>query len=104
MMVYLSLIHIFYTRYMDDIVIIAPSKEIAREWLAKIKEFLRARLHLDTNKKTKVFYMRQGVNAYGFKIKATPVSYTHLDVYKRQARDGLGPRCPTLPQNQCEAP
>lgn len=60
-----------YTRYMDDIVIIAPSKEIAREWLAKIKEFLRARLHLDTNKKTKVFYMRQGVNAYGFKIKAT---------------------------------
>ena len=29
------------------------------------------RLHLDTNKKTKVFYMRQGVNAYGFKIKAT---------------------------------
>ena len=60
-----------YTRYMDDVVIIAPSKEIAREWLAKIKEFLRARLHLDTNKKTKVFYMRQGVNAYGFKIKAT---------------------------------
>lgn len=60
-----------YTRYMDDIVIIAPSKEIAQEWLAKIKEFLRVRLHLDTNKKTKVFYMRQGVNAYGFKIKAT---------------------------------
>lgn len=28
-------------------------------------------LHLDTNKKTKVFYMRQGVNAYGFKIRAT---------------------------------
>ena len=60
-----------YTRYMDDIVIIAPSKEIAQERLAKIKEFLRVRLHLDTNKKTKVFYMRQGVNAYGFKIKAT---------------------------------
>ena len=60
-----------YTRYMDDVVIVAPSKEIAREWLAKIKEFLQVRLHLDTNKKTKVFYMRQGVNAYGFKIKAT---------------------------------
>ena len=60
-----------YTRYMDDVVIVAPSKEIAREWLAKIKEFLQVRLHLDTNKKTKVFYMRQGVNAYGFKIRAT---------------------------------
>ena len=56
---------------MDDIVIIAPNKEIAREWLAKIKVFLQERLHLDTNKKTKVFYVRQGVNAYGFKIKAT---------------------------------
>ena len=29
------------------------------------------KIHLDTNKKTKVFYMRQGVNAYGFKIRAT---------------------------------
>ena len=60
-----------YTRYMDDIVIIAPNKEIAREWLAKIKVFLKERLHLDTNDKTKIFYVRQGVNAYGFKIKAT---------------------------------
>lgn len=60
-----------YTRYMDDIVIIAPNKEIAREWLAKIKVFLQERLHLETNQKTKIFYVRQGVNAYGFKIKAT---------------------------------
>ena len=29
------------------------------------------RLHLETNQKTKIFYVRQGVNAYGFKIKAT---------------------------------
>ena len=60
-----------YTRYMDDVVVIAPNKEIAREWLAKIKVFLQERLHLETNQKTKVFYMRQGVNAYGFKIRAT---------------------------------
>lgn len=60
-----------YMRYMDDVVIIAPDKEIAREWLAKIKVFLQERLHLETNQKTKIFYVRQGVNAYGFKIKAT---------------------------------
>lgn len=60
-----------YTRYMDDVVIVAPSKEIAREWLAKIKVFLDERLHLETNSKTKIFYVRQGVNAYGFKIKTT---------------------------------
>ena len=62
---------IVYTRYMDDVVVIAPNKEIAREWLAKIKVFLQERLHLETNQKTKIFYVRQGVNAYGFKIKAT---------------------------------
>ena len=59
-----------YTRYMDDI-IIAPSKETAREWLAKIRQFVKERLHLDLNSKTKIFYLRQGVNAYGYKIKAT---------------------------------
>lgn len=60
-----------YTRYMDDIIIIAPSKETAREWLAKIRQFVKERLHLDLNSKTKIFYLRQGVNAYGYKIKAT---------------------------------
>lgn len=60
-----------YTRYMDDIIIVAPNLEIAREWLAKIKVFLLERLHLETNSKTKIFPMRQGVNAYGFKIKTT---------------------------------
>lgn len=40
-----------YTRYMDDI-IIAPSKETAREWLAKIRRFVKERLHLDLNSKT----------------------------------------------------
>lgn len=60
-----------YTRYMDDVVIVAPNKEIAREWLAKIKVFLQERLHLETNQKTKIFKLRQGVNAYGFKIKTT---------------------------------
>lgn len=60
-----------YTRYTDNAVIIAPNKEIAREWLAKIKQFVKRRLHLDLNSKTKIFYMRQGVNAYGYKVKAT---------------------------------
>lgn len=60
-----------YTRYMDDVVIIAPDRETAREWLAKIKAYLDERLHLETNSKTKIFSVRQGVNAYGFKIKAT---------------------------------
>ena len=53
------------TRYADDAVILAPNKETAREWLTKIKQFVKNALHLDLNSKTKIFYMRQGVNAYG---------------------------------------
>ena len=70
-----------YTRYADDAVIIAPDKETARKWLAKIKQFVKKRLHLDLNSKTKIFYMRQGVNAYGYKIKAT-----HLELRTESKR------------------
>ncbi len=61
----------FYTRYMDDIVILAPDRDTARSWLTKIRIFLHDKLHLDLNSKTKIFSLSQGVNAYGFKIKAT---------------------------------
>lgn len=71
----------FYTRYADDVIIIAPDKETAREWLAKIKQFVKDALHLELNSKTKIFYVRQGVNAYGYKIKAT-----HLELRTESKR------------------
>ena len=70
-----------YRRYADDVVIIAPDKETARKWLAQIKEFLNRELHLDINSKTKIFKMRQGVNAYGYKIRAT-----HLEIRTESKR------------------
>ena len=70
-----------YRRYADDVVIIAPSKATAREWLAKIKGFLQKELHLDVNSKTKIFKLRQGVNAYGYKIRAT-----HLEIRTESKR------------------
>ena len=75
-----------YTRYMDDIIIIAPSKETAREWLAKIRQFVKERLHLDLNSKTKIFYLRQGVNAYGYKIKATHLELRTTSKRKEKRR------------------
>lgn len=66
---YLCIKH--YTRYMDDIVIIAPNKDIAKEWLFKIQTFMKNRLHLETNQKTQIFPLKQGVNAYGYKIRTT---------------------------------
>ena len=75
-----------YTRYMDDIIIIAPTKETAREWLAKIRQFIKEKLHLDLNSKTKIFYTRQGVNAYGYKIKATHLELRTTSKRKEKRR------------------
>lgn len=61
----------YYTRYMDDIVIVAPNKEMAKDCLGKIQSFMTKRLHLETNQKTQIFPLRQGVNAYGYKIRTT---------------------------------
>lgn len=61
----------YFTRVADDIVVVVKSMEFAWEKLAQIKAFLEERLHLEANEKTKIFYVRQGVNAYGFKIKTT---------------------------------
>lgn len=71
----------YYTRYMDDIVFIAPTREKAQEWLLKVVTFLTERLHLNTNEKTKIYPLRQGVNAYGFKIRTT-----HLELRTESKR------------------
>ncbi len=60
-----------YVRYMDDIVIILPTLEKARDVRDKIKQFLNDKLNLETNEKTKIFPLSQGVNAYGYKIYTT---------------------------------
>lgn len=61
----------WYIRYMDDIIIIVPTKEQAQEVLSKLTIFVRNNLQLEFNQKTKIFPLEQGVNAYGFKIYTT---------------------------------
>jgi len=61
----------WYTRYMDDIIIITHTKEEAQKHLERIKWFLNEKLDLQTNSKTKIFPINQGVNAYGYKIWTT---------------------------------
>lgn len=41
-----------YARYMDDVIILAPNKEVAHCWRLAIEIFLATRLHLDLNRKT----------------------------------------------------
>lgn len=62
----------YYVRYMDDAVIIVKTKEEAQELLKAIGQFVVKHLKLQLNpKKSQIFPIEQGVNAYGFKIYTT---------------------------------
>ena len=56
----------YYVRYMDDIIVVLPTKEEAQRAKESLTAFLNERLDLQTNEKTKIFPVDQGVNAYGF--------------------------------------
>ena len=65
-------LHIRYlVRYMDDFVLLLPSKVIAKEILDKITIFLDEKLHLKLNNKTAYFKASQGVNFCGYRIWKT---------------------------------
>lgn len=62
----------WYVRYMDDMVAVVPTREEAKELKNNIVRFLRERLNLSENpKKSQIFPLKNGVNAYGFKIWTT---------------------------------
>ena len=58
----------YYFRYMDDSVLMVSSKEEAKYYLEKIKNFLFLKLGLCLNKKTQIFKSKQGINFCGYKI------------------------------------
>ncbi len=58
-----------YVRYMDDAVAIVDGRDKAKWLLKEMKLFLGNRLNLVANpKKSQIFPLKQGVNAYGYKI------------------------------------
>ena len=62
----------YYTRYMDDMIAIVDGKDKARELKRNMEQFLIDRLKLEANpKKSQIFPLKQGVNAYGYKIWTT---------------------------------
>ena len=58
----------YYSRYLDDSVILVKTKEEAKRALEKIKKFLKENLELELNQKTQIFKSKQGVNYCGYKI------------------------------------
>ncbi len=62
----------YYVRYADDVIAIVPNKSEAISILNNMIQFLKDELDLDISvKKTRIFPLEQGVNAYGFKIYKT---------------------------------
>ena len=58
----------YYFRYLDDSIVIVPTKEEAKQALQAITRFLKENLKLELNKKTQIFKNKQGVNFCGYKI------------------------------------
>ncbi len=61
----------YYSRFMDDIVVVLPNRILAKTMLRNMRRFLATSLSLQTNAKTKMFPYQQGVNACGYKIHPT---------------------------------
>ena len=58
----------YYSRYLDDSVILVKTKAEAKQVLEEIKKYLKENLELELNKKTQIFKSKQGVNYCGYKI------------------------------------
>ena len=58
----------YYSRYMDDSILLVKTKKEAIEALDKIRKYLKQNLDLELNKKTQIFKSSQGVNYCGYKI------------------------------------
>lgn len=57
-----------YIRYMDDIIILSPSKELLHHYKIVLEKFINEKLHLELNKKTAIRPCSLGVDFCGYKI------------------------------------
>lgn len=63
----------YYVRYMDDIIMVFPTKAEAQTAIAELEAFVSEHLHLETNEKTRVFPVAQGVKTLGVRIYITHI-------------------------------
>lgn len=61
----------YYTRYMDDIIMVHESKEYLNDCLIKMTEVLEQELLLSFNGKTQLFPIKNGVEYIGFRFYLT---------------------------------
>lgn len=61
----------YYTRYMDDLVLIHEDKEYLNACLAELRETAKQRLKLEFNDKTQIFPLSEGVDYLGWRFYLT---------------------------------
>ena len=61
----------YYTRYMDDLVLIHQDKDVLEKCLAEIREYAAKELKLEFNQKTRLFPLSQGVDYVGWRFYLT---------------------------------
>lgn len=68
----------YYLRYMDDFILLVKNKEIAKEIFHQIEKFLKEKLNLELNHKSKYYPSSMGVDFCGYRVY-----YTHRLVRNR---------------------
>ncbi len=63
----------YYVRYMDDFIILIPSKNQAKKLLELIKNFLNDKLQLQLNSKSRYFLNTKGIDFCGYRIFETHI-------------------------------
>ncbi len=63
----------YYVRYMDDFILLIPTKERAKFLMDKINDFVNVRLNLELNAKSKYFPSHQGIDFCGYHIFETHI-------------------------------
>jgi hypothetical protein len=58
----------YYTRYMDDMVIIHHDREFLKTLLKALRQYARDELKLEFNEKTEITPLRQGIDYLGFRF------------------------------------
>ena len=61
----------WYTRYMDDLVLLHPDKEVLKECFAECRAYAKDVLKLEFNQKTQIMPISQGVDYLGWHFYLT---------------------------------
>ncbi len=76
----------YYTRYMDDFIILHPDKKFLKSILNNIEIFLEDELHLTLNNKTQIFPYNRGIDFCGYRIWPTHILPRKRNIRKTRKR------------------